>query len=65
MAVWKDKILSVGGQYDDSNGASQQVINVIELDLNTRQWALRKQFTQPGGRGMLWQTTSTHGSSAV
>lgn len=51
LVTWNDKILAVGGQYDDSYGASQHVINVIALDLNTRQWSLLKEFSQPGGRG--------------
>eukprot|EP00878_Enallax_costatus_P007068 GHUV01007407.1.p1 GENE.GHUV01007407.1~~GHUV01007407.1.p1 ORF type:complete len:480 (+),score=85.04 GHUV01007407.1:927-2366(+) len=49
LLVWKDKLLAVGGQRDDSNGASQHIINVIEMDLNTREWRQIKQFTQPGG----------------
>jgi hypothetical protein len=56
LVTWNDKILAVGGQHDDSYGSSQDVINVIELDLNTRQWSLLKQFKQPGGKGEgLWQ----------
>eukprot|EP00883_Tetradesmus_obliquus_P003960 jgi/Sobl393_1/14275/SZX72377.1 len=53
LVTWGDKILAVGGQRDDSYGASQQVINVIALDLNTRQWSLVKQFKQPGGKAIL------------
>jgi hypothetical protein len=51
LVTWNDKILAVGGQLDNSYGATQQVINVIALDLNTRQWTLIKQFEQPGGPG--------------
>lgn len=53
LVTWRDKILAVGGQHDDSYGASQQVINVIALDLNTRQWSLIREFKQPGGKGEL------------
>jgi hypothetical protein len=53
LVPWKDKILAVGGQRDNENGASRQVINVIALDLNTRHWSLIKQFTQSSGGGNL------------
>eukprot|EP00878_Enallax_costatus_P014306 GHUV01014964.1.p1 GENE.GHUV01014964.1~~GHUV01014964.1.p1 ORF type:complete len:891 (+),score=167.30 GHUV01014964.1:456-3128(+) len=49
LVVWRGKILAVGGQQDDASGASQHVINVLELDINRRRWQLLKQFTQPGG----------------
>eukprot|EP00879_Flechtneria_rotunda_P012921 GHRR01013494.1.p1 GENE.GHRR01013494.1~~GHRR01013494.1.p1 ORF type:complete len:1269 (+),score=413.90 GHRR01013494.1:1918-5724(+) len=48
LVAWRDTVLMVGGQRDDSNGASQKVISVIGLDLNTRNWRLLKQFHQPG-----------------
>lgn len=53
LVTWGDQILAVGGQRDDAYGASRQVLNVIALDLNTRQWSPMKKFTQPSGAGML------------
>eukprot|EP00775_Hariotina_reticulata_P009585 gene9585-9748_t len=49
LVHWNDKLLIVGGQQDDSSGNSVKVLNIIELDLNTRSWILVKEFTQPGG----------------
>jgi hypothetical protein len=51
LVTWRVKILAVGGQQDDSNGASKQLINIVQLDLNTREWSLLKAFSQPGGEG--------------
>jgi hypothetical protein len=51
LAVWKDQLLAVAGQVDDGNGKSDQVLNVLVLDLNTRRWRAIKNFTTPNGAG--------------
>jgi hypothetical protein len=60
-----DKLLMVGGQFDDKNGASQKTMSMIVLDLGTREWSLRRQFWQNnegarrvGGGGAGWQAVS-------
>ncbi len=44
-----DKLIMVGGQFDDQNGASKKTMSMIVLDLATRAWSLRREFWQSNG----------------
>ncbi|KAI8472522.1 MAG: hypothetical protein J3K34DRAFT_519707 [Monoraphidium minutum] len=55
MLPWgEDRLVVVGGQVDDRNGASTKLMSVIELDLGTRAWSLRRKFTQNNDADLIW-----------
>lgn len=50
LLPWRgDKLVMVGGQFDDRNGASQKTMSMVVLDLSSREWSLRREFTQHNG----------------
>jgi len=50
LVPWgNDKLIMVGGQFDDKNGASKKTMSMIVLDLATREWTARRQFWQSNG----------------
>lgn len=48
------KLIMVGGQFDDQNGASKKAMSMIVLDLATRAWSLRREFWQSNGGAGGW-----------
>jgi hypothetical protein len=45
----------MGGQVDDSNGQSRQVLDVLLMDPNNRKWTLKRPFTsQQNGEGLCY-----------
>lgn len=47
MAPWgANKIVMVGGQFDDINGASEKTMSLVVLDLTSREWTLKRGFWQ-------------------
>jgi hypothetical protein len=50
LAPWgDDRIIMVGGQCDDRNGASVKAMTMVTLDLATRTWQLKRSFWQGNG----------------
>jgi hypothetical protein len=46
LATWRNNLIMMGGQVDDSNGQSRQVLNVLLMDPNDRIWTIKRTFTQ-------------------
>lgn len=46
IVSWSDKILLVGGEEDNTNGATTSLLSIVALDLNSRTWNAIKQFDQ-------------------
>ena len=46
LATWDDNLVMLGGQVDDHNGQSKQVLDVLLMDPNDRRWILKRKFTQ-------------------
>ncbi len=44
LVNWKGSILAVGGQVDDLNGQSHKVLNILQLDMASRSWSLKREF---------------------
>eukprot|EP00877_Chromochloris_zofingiensis_P002085 jgi/Chrzof1/11878/Cz06g13090.t1 len=55
LVSWRSKLVAVGGQADDQNGESRKVLSVIELDMATRQWELKRQFTQQRSSELIFE----------
>jgi hypothetical protein len=50
LAPWgDDRIVMVGGQFDDRNGASVKTMTMVTLDLASREWQLKRSFWQGNG----------------
>jgi hypothetical protein len=54
LVPWRgDRLVMVGGQFDDRNGLSQKTLSLVVLDMATREWALRREFWQKNGGACL------------
>ncbi|KIZ04406.1 hypothetical protein MNEG_3553 [Monoraphidium neglectum] len=50
LAPWgDDRIIMVGGQFDDRNGVSQKAMTMVTLDVANRTWQLKRSFWQGNG----------------
>jgi hypothetical protein len=67
VAYGNDSLIAVGGQCDDSNGASVKTMSMIVLDLATGQWRLRRQFRQSNGGawGAWWSGPGEQGEGGA
>eukprot|EP00877_Chromochloris_zofingiensis_P003872 jgi/Chrzof1/13486/UNPLg00573.t1 len=55
LVSWRGKLVAVGGQADDQDGESSKVLSVIELDMATRQWELKRQLTQQRSSELIFE----------
>jgi hypothetical protein len=50
MAPYQYALVMAGGQVDDKNGLSNNTLNVVAADVDTRTFVGLRNFTQPGGK---------------
>ena len=46
LATWGNNLVMLGGQMDDHNGQSKQLLHVTFMDMTDRTWVLKRNFTQ-------------------